>query len=359
MPSVQSKMYRSAGVLERYGEHLPLTDATPRITLGEGSTPLVRSRRLVERTGLAALYFKMESQNPTASFKDRGMVVAVAKALEEGARAVLCASTGNTSASAAAYAAYCGLDCYVFLPRGYVAPGKLSQTIAYGARIVAIDGNFDDALRLAREATDRHPISLVNSVNRYRLEGQKTAAFEVVDDLGDAPDMLCIPVGNAGNISAYWRGFTEYAELDRATRHPVLRGFQAAGAAPLVTGAPVAKPDTVASAIRIGNPASWKLAIAARDESGGSIEAVTDEEILEAYALLGGQEGIFVEPASAASVAGLLKLAREGADLAGQTAVCVLTGSGLKDPETAKTLSQRLYELPADLAAIERALGWA
>lgn len=358
MPSVRSKMSRSAGVLERYGRYLPLTGATPRFTLGEGSTPLVRSRRLVERTGLAALYFKMESQNPTASFKDRGMVVAVAKALEEGARAILCASTGNTSASAAAYAAYCGLECYVFLPRGYVAPGKLSQTIAYGAQIVAIDGNFDDALRLAREASDRHPISLVNSVNRYRLEGQKTAAFEIVDDLGDAPEILCIPVGNAGNISAYWRGFTEYAELDRASRHPVVRGFQAAGAAPLVSGVPVEKPHTVASAIRIGNPASWNLAIAARDESGGSIDAVTDAEILEAYALLAGQEGIFVEPASASAVAGLLKLARTGADLAGRTAVCILTGSGLKDPETAKTLPQKLYELPADLGAIERALGW-
>jgi len=359
MPSAPLKMDRSAGVLHRYAERLPLTEATPRITLGEGSTPLVRSRRLVQRTGLDSLYFKMESQNPTASFKDRGMVVAVAKAIEEGARAVLCASTGNTSASAAAYAAYCGLDCYVFLPRGYVAPGKLVQTIAYGAHIVAVDGNFDDALRLAREATERHAIALVNSVNPYRLEGQKTAAFEIVDDLGDAPDVLCIPVGNAGNISAYWRGFLEYAELGRAMRHPVLRGFQAAGAAPLVTGAPVEKPETVASAIRIGRPASWKLAIAARDESGGSIEAVTDEEILDAYALLASEEGIFVEPASAASVAGLLKLAREGGDLTGQTAVCVLTGSGLKDPETAKTLRQRLYEVPADLTAVERALGWA
>jgi threonine synthase len=359
MPSAPLKMARSAGVLERYGAYLPLTDATPRISLGEGSTPLVRSRRLVERTGLDALYFKMESQNPTASFKDRGMVVAVAKAIEEGARAVLCASTGNTSASAAAYAAHCGLDCYVFLPRGYVAPGKLSQTIAYGARIVAVEGNFDDALRLAREASDRHPIALVNSVNQYRLEGQKTAAFEIVDDLGDAPDILCIPVGNAGNISAYWRGFTQYAELGQAGRHPVLRGFQAAGAAPLVLGVPVESPHTVASAIRIGKPASWRLAVAARDESGGSIDAVTDEEILEAYALLGTEEGIFVEPASAASVAGLLKLVREGAGLAGQIAVCVLTGSGLKDPETARGLPQRLYELPADLDAIERALDWA
>jgi threonine synthase len=352
-------MERSQGVLRRYGEFLPLTEQTPLITLGEGSTPLVRSRRLVEQTGLDALFFKMESQNPTASFKDRGMVVAVAKAMEEGARAVICGSTGNTSASAAAYAAHCGLDCYVLLPRGYVAPGKLSQTIAYGAQIVAVEGNFDDALRIAREAAAKHPIALVNSVNPYRLEGQKTAAFEIVDDLGEAPDMLCIPVGNAGNISAYWRGFTQYAELGRATRHPVLRGFQAAGAAPLVSGRPVDNPHTVASAIRVGRPASWDLAIAARDESGGSISAVTDKEILDAYALLASEEGIFVEPASAASVAGLLKLAREGQSMQGQTAVCVLTGSGLKDPETAKMLRERVLELPADLVAVERALGWA
>ena len=358
MPSAPSKSERSAGVLRRYGAYLPLTDATPLITLGEGSTPLVRSRRLVQRTGLDTLYFKMESQNPTCSFKDRGMVVAVAKALEAGARAVLCASTGNTSASAAAYAAHCGLDCYVFLPRGNVALGKLAQTVAYGAQIVSLDGGFDDALRLARLATERHNIALVNSVNPYRIAGQKTAAFEIVDDLGDAPDLLCIPVGNAGNISAYWRGFCEYAERGRATRHPVLRGFQAAGAAPLVHGTPVAEPRTVASAIRIGNPASWASAIAARDESGGGIDAVTDDDILEAYALLAREEGVFVEPASAAAVAGLLKLVRDGADLAGQTAVCVLTGSGLKDPDTAKTLATRLHELPAELAAVERTLGW-
>ena len=359
MPSAPLKTSRSAGVLQRYAGYLPLTEATPLISLGEGSTPLVRSRRLVQRTELEALYFKMESQNPTASFKDRGMVVAVAKALEEGARAVICGSTGNTSASAAAYAAHCGLDCYVLLPRGYVAPGKLAQTIAYGAQIVAVEGNFDDALRLAREAAAKHPIALVNSVNPHRLAGQKTAAFEIVDDLGDAPDVLCIPVGNAGNISAYCRGLTEHPARGRAPRHPVLRDFQPAVPAHLVSGQPVEHPHTVASPIRIGRPASWELAIAARDESGGSIDAVTDEEILDAYELLAREEGIFVEPASAAAVAGLLKLAREGADLAGQTAVCVLTGSGLKDPETAKTLRERLYELPADLGAVERALGWA
>jgi threonine synthase len=328
------------------------------ISLGEGGTPLVRSHALVRRTGLGALYFKMESLNPTFSFKDRGMVVAVAKAMEAGARAVICASTGNTSASAAAYAAYCGLEAYVLLPRGQVAMGKMAQTFAYGAQIVAIDGTFDDALRLARVATERHNIALVNSVNPYRIAGQKTAAFEIVDDLGDAPEILCIPVGNAGNITAYWRGFTEYAELGHATLHPVLRGFQAAGAAPLVSGTPVAHPQTVASAIRIGNPASWQSAIAARDESGGSIDAVMDAEILEAYALLGREEGIFVEPASAASVAGLLKLAREGADLGGKTAVCVLTGSGLKDPDTARTLDANVHNLPADLDVIAQELGW-
>jgi threonine synthase len=358
MPSVQLRSDRSVGVLRRYAPYLPITDATPMISLGEGSTPLVRSRTLVRRTGLAALFFKMESLNPTFSFKDRGMVVAVAKAMEAGARAVICASTGNTSASAAAYAAHCGLDAYVLLPRGRVAMGKMAQTFAYGAQIVAIDGSFDDALRLARTAAERHNFALVNSVNPFRIAGQKTAAFEIIDDLGDAPEILCIPVGNAGNISAYWRGFLEYAELGHATLHPVLRGFQAAGAAPLVSGVPVADPQTVASAIRIGNPASWKTAIAARDESGGSIDAVTDGEILEAYTLLGREEGIFVEPASAASVAGLLKLARAGADLAGKTAVCVLTGSGLKDPDTAQTLDAHVHNVPADLGVIEREMGW-
>ena len=359
MPSAPLKTSRSAGVLHRYAGYLPLTEATPLISLGEGSTPLVRSRRLVERTGLEALYFKMESQNPTASFKDRGMVVAVAKALEEGARAVICGSTGNTSASAAAYAAHCGLDCYVLLPRGYVAPGKLAQTIAYGAQIVAVEGNFDDALRLAREAAAKHPIALVNSVNPHRLAGQKTAAFETVDDLGDAPDVLCIPVGNAGNISAYWRGFTEYAERGRATRHPVLRGFQAAGAAPLVSGQPVEHPHTVASAIRIGRPASWELAIAARDESGGSIDAVTDEEILDAYALLASEEGIFVEPASAAGVAGLLARAERGEVESGAQIVITVTGHGLKDVDTALSWGGpvRAEVVPPDLLAVASVCG--
>ena len=349
---------RTRGVLRRYREYLPVTDATPLISLGEGSTPLVRSRRIAVRAGVGALYYKLEMCNPTGSFKDRGMVVAVAKAMEAGARALMCASTGNTSASAAAYAALTGLDVYVVVPNGKIAAGKLAQTVMYGAQILAVDGNFDDALRLAREATARHPMALVNSVNPDRIAGQKTAAFEVVDDLGDAPDLLCIPVGNAGNITAYWRGFTEYAERGRCTRHPRMMGFQAAGAAPLVGGAPVVDPQTVASAIRIGNPASWQGAVAARDESGGAIQAVTDDEILEAYRLLAAEDGIFCEPASAASVAGLLKLARGGIDLRDATVVCVITGSGLKDPDTAMTTTPRIIELPPDLTAIERALRW-
>ncbi len=346
------------GVMRRYGRYLPLTDQTPLISLGEGTTPLVRSRGIEQRAGVGALYYKLEMCNPTGSFKDRGMVVAVAKAVESGARALMCASTGNTSASAAAYAAHLGMDAFVVVPDGKIAMGKLAQTVMYGAQILAIDGNFDDALRIAREATDKHNIALVNSVNPHRIAGQKTAAFEIVDDLGEAPDLLCIPVGNAGNITAYWKGFTEYAEYGRATRHPKMMGFQAAGAAPIVRGTPVADPKTVASAIRIGNPASWQSATAARDESGGAIQAVTDDEILEAQRLMAAEDGIFCEPASAASVAGLLKLRRDGLNLQEMTVVCVITGSGLKDPDTAMQTTPRLIHLPADLAAIERALKW-
>ncbi len=347
------------GVLRRFGEHLPLTDRTPLISLGEGDTPLVRSTTLVRDIGCEALYFKLESCNPTGSFKDRGMVVAVAKAMEDGAKAIMCASTGNTSASAAAYAGRYGLDCYVIVPDGMIARGKLAQGVLHGAQIIAIDGNFDDALRLAREITSRHAIALVNSVNPFRIEGQKTAAFEIADALGDAPDVLAIPVGNAGNITAYWRGFVEYHHMERTSRRPRMLGFQAAGAAPLVHGAPVKSPQTVASAIRIGNPASWKTAIAARDESGGSIEAVTDDEILAAYRRLAAEEGVFCEPASAACVAGLLKNAAGGADYAGQTIVCVITGSGLKDPETALQTDPEIHHVAADLDAIEREMGWA
>jgi threonine synthase len=349
---------RPRGVLQRWAEFLPLTERTPLITLGEGDTPLVRSAHIEKLCGLDELWFKLESCNPTGSFKDRGMVVAVAKAIEAGARAIMCASTGNTSASAAAYAARSGLECVVLVPGGRVAAGKMAQAIAFGARIVEVDGNFDEALQAVREITAKHPVALVNSVNPHRIEGQKTAAFEICESLGDAPDMLAIPVGNAGNITAYWRGFCECAELGRASLHPRMYGFQAAGAAPLVSGIPVPSPQTVASAIRIGNPASWSGAVKARDESEGLIAAVTDERILEAYRLLAMREGLFVEPASAACVAGLLQLNSEGR-LRGGRAVAVLTGSGLKDPDTA------MAEYKPDIAraeptaeSVERALGW-
>jgi threonine synthase len=349
---------RPRGVLYRWADVLPLTDATPRISLGEGETPLVRAANLAAACGLDELWFKLEACNPTGSFKDRGMVVAVAKALEAGARAIMCASTGNTSASAAAYAAHTGITCFVLVPGGKVAAGKMAQAVAYGARIIEIDGNFDDALRAARALTERHPVALVNSVNPHRIEGQKTAAYEICDALGDAPDLLAIPVGNAGNITAYWKGFSECAERGLATRHPRMCGFQAAGAAPLVSGEPVANPQTIATAIRIGTPASWKTAIAARDESGGLIEAVTDDEILEAYRLLARREGLFVEPASAASVAGLLKLGRSGR-LRGGRAVAILTGHGLKDPDTALSAYQPdITKAPATIEGIEAALGW-
>jgi threonine synthase len=347
-----------AGVLRRYREWLPVTDATPLITLGEGDTPLVRSTVLEGEVGCEALYFKLEACNPTGSFKDRGMVVAVAKAIEEGRKAILCASTGNTSASASAYAARFGLAAYVIVPEGRIAQGKLAQAVAHGADIIAVDGNFDDALRLAREVTRRHPIALVNSVNPHRIAGQKTAAFEISDALGDAPAVLAIPVGNAGNITAYWAGFVEYHQRERSSRRPVVLGFQAEGAAPLVRGEPVKSPQTVATAIRIGNPASWKGAITARDESGGSISAVSDDEIIDAYRRLAAEEGIFCEPASAACVAGVLKLRRGGRSFAGETIVCVITGHGLKDPETALTIEPSLHRVPADLEAIEREMGW-
>ena len=352
-------IHASTFILERYADRLPVTAGTPRVTLGEGGTPLVRARAFEAELGVEALYLKLESTNPTGSFKDRGMVLAVAKAVEEGARAVLCASTGNTSASAAAYAAAHGIAAVVLVPRGHIAMGKLAQAVAHGAEIVAVDGSFDDCLRIAREVSERQSIALVNSVNPYRIEGQKTAAFEVVDDLGDAPDVLCIPVGNAGNITAYWRGFQEEFHLERASRRPRMWGFQAAGAAPIVLGAAVEHPDTIATAIRIGNPASWDGATAARDDSGGLIEAVTDAEILEAYRRLASEAGVFCEPASAASLAGLLKRAAAGDDLAGLTAVCVITGSGLKDPDTALTIEAVRHEAAATTPAVEAALGWS
>ena len=346
------------GVLHRWASVLPLTENTPRISLGEGDTPLVRSVALERECGLDELWFKLEACNPTGSFKDRGMVVAVAKALESGAKAIMCASTGNTSASAAAYAARCGIECFVLVPGGKVAAGKMAQAVAYGSRIIEVDGNFDDALNAARELTAKHPVALVNSVNPDRIHGQKTAAYEICESLGDAPDLLAIPVGNAGNITAYWKGFGECSEKGLATLHPKMYGFQAAGAAPLVSGQPIAEPNTVATAIRIGNPASWSGATGARDESGGLIQAVTDDEILEAYRLLAGKEGLFVEPASAACVAGLLKHGRDGLTRGGR-AVAILTGNGLKDPETAiAQYEPNITKAAATLEGVERALGW-
>ncbi len=346
-------------IMERYRDRLPITDQTPMVTLGEGGTPLVRSRILEAELGLEALYFKLEYLNPTGSFKDRGMVMVVAKAVEEGAKAVICASTGNTSASAAAYAVRHGLKAYVIVPAGKIAMGKLAQAVVHGAEIVQIDGSFDDALNIVRDLGKRHSVAIVNSVSPYRIEGQKTASFEIVDDLGNAPDLLCIPVGNAGNITAYWKGFEEYHRAECSTLLPKMWGFQAAGAAPLVLGHKVENPETIATAIRIGNPASWDGAVNARDASGGEISAVTDEEILEAYRRLAADEGLFCEPASAASVAGLMKRHRAGADLRGKIAVCILTGHGLKDPDTAMTVEATLHQAPANVADVESVLGWS
>ncbi len=362
-PAVRTGSAHSRPTLvERYRAFLPVTDATPTISLGEGFTPLVHLRRLGPRIGLANLHVKVEGQNPTGSFKDRGMVVAVARAVEAGAHSIICASTGNTSASAAAYGAAHGLEVVVVLPAGQIAMGKLLQAIVAGARVVAVDGNFDAALRVVRALSeqDDHPVTLVNSVNPDRLEGQKTGAFEICDDLGRAPDILSIPVGNAGNISAYWAGFREYADAGIATTRPRMFGFQAAGAAPLVAGHPIEDPDTIATAIRIGNPASWTKAIAARDESGGRIDAVTDEEILAAYRALAREEGIFCEPSSAASVAGIARLAAAGAVEPDALVVAVLTGTGLKDPTTATTIADEAPMITAapTVGAVAMALGW-
>ncbi len=360
-PNGAAQMSRPS-LVSRYRSYLPVTDATPELTLGEGFTPLVHLQRIGERIGLTNLHAKVEGQNPTGSFKDRGMVVAVAKALEEGARAIICASTGNTSASAAAYGAHAGLEVVVVLPRGKIAVGKLLQALVAGARVVAVDGNFDAALGVVRALAeqDDHPVTLVNSVNPYRLDGQKTAAFEVCDDLGRAPAILAIPVGNAGNISAYWTGFREYAVDGVVETRPRMFGFQAAGAAPLVLGRTVDEPDTIATAIRIGNPASWSKAIAARDESGGLIEAVTDDEILAAYRSLATDEGIFCEPSSATSVAGITKVAARGDIPRDALVVCVLTGSGLKDPVTAESMavSHAVVEAEATVGSVAVALGW-
>ncbi len=346
------------GVLLQYGRFLPVTESTPLISLGEGDTPLVRSAWIEKEIGCGSLYFKLEGCNPTGSFKDRGMVVAVAKALEAKSTVIMCASTGNTSASAAAYGARCRLRTIVLVPKGNITIGKLAQAIAYGATIAQINGTFDAALQIVRVLAEKYPITLVNSLNPYRIEGQKTAAFEIVDCLGDAPDYLCIPVGNAGNITAYWKGFKEYFDIKKSGKKPRMMGFEAEGAAPIVLGIPVQNPRTVASAIRIGNPASWQGAVAARDESGGRIDAVSDDEITEAYKLLARSEGLFAEPASAASLAGLMKLARQGMNFKDKTVVCVLTGTGLKDPDIATRLAApQMLEVPPEVSAVERTLG--
>ena len=346
------------GILRRYRAFLPVTEATPLLTLGEGDTPLVLSTRIGEELNCSALYFKLEGCNPTGSFKDRGMVLAIAKALEDGSRAVLCASTGNTSASAAAYAARAGIRAYVVVPRGKIALGKLSQAVMHGARVIQIEGNFDQALRLVRDVKERYPtrLALVNSINPDRIEGQKTAAFEVCDVLGRAPDYHLLPVGNAGNITAYWKGYREYHAAGVISRLPRMMGFEAAGAAPIVHGRVIEEPRTVATAIRIGNPASWAGAVAARDESGGAIAAIDDEEILAAYRLLARTEGVFAEPASAISVAGALRLGASGRLRPGDTLVCTLTGHGLKDPDTAIANSEAAISIPAELARLAAAL---
>lgn len=339
------------GVIEEYRPFLPVSADTPVVTLLEGGTPLLPAPRLSDRVG-ARVMLKVEGANPTGSFKDRGMTVAISKAAEEGAKAVVCASTGNTSASAAAFAARAGLTCAVLIPEGHIALGKLAQALIHGARVLQVRGNFDQSLTIVRELGERAPVTVVNSVNPYRIEGQKSGAFEIVDALGDAPDVHCIPVGNAGNITAYWKGYLEFKEAGRSTRLPRMLGFQASGAAPIVEGRPVDHPETVATAIRIGNPASWYGATSAAAESGGGIAAVSDDEILSAYRFLASEESVFCEPASAASVAGLLKGGLPDGLGAGTTVVCVLTGHGLKDPDIAISQISVPTVIDADLSAV-------
>jgi threonine synthase len=346
------------GLIEVYRDRLPVTADTPNVTLCEGGTPLVPARELSRRTE-CEVYLKVEGANPTGSFKDRGMTVAISKAAEEGAQAVICASTGNTSASAAAYAVRAGMTCAVLVPQGKIALGKMAQALVHGAKLLQVDGNFDDCLELARKLAVDYPVALVNSVNPFRIEGQKTAAFEICDVLGRAPDVHCIPVGNAGNITAYWKGYREYADDGVVPSAPRMFGFQAAGAAPIVNGAPVAAPVTIATAIRIGNPASWTFAEQARDDSGGLIDAVTDKQILEAYRIVARSEAVFVEPASAASVAGLLMTAADGRLPAGSTVVCTVTGNGLKDPEWAIAGAPKPVTVPVDGHAAAVFLGLA
>ncbi len=355
---IQSMTQAHMPLLERYREFLPVTDRTPLISLSEGNTPLLEAPRLAKAVGVAELWLKFEGMNPTGSFKDRGMVMAIAKALEEGSKSVVCASTGNTSASAAAYAARAGIEAVVVVPSGKIALGKLAQALMYGARLVAVDGSFDHALTLVREIAARRPITLVNSVNPFRIEGQTTAAYEICDVLGSAPDYVCLPVGNAGNISAYWLGFKRYAEYGRISNRPCMLGFQAAGAAPIVRGEAVAHPETVATAIRIGNPASWQKAVAARDESCGMIDCVTDEEIVRSWRDLAALEGVFCEPASAAGVAGLRKVVAERRVDGNARFVAVLTGHGLKDAALAVEQFAAPVPLRPTIEAIEAELGW-
>lgn len=357
------------GLIEHYRQFLPVSEKTPVITLLEGNTPLIPCVNLAEKINFdGRIYLKYEGLNPTGSFKDRGMTVAVSKAVEQGSRAVICASTGNTSASAAAYAARAGIKCVVLIPRGNIALGKLSQALIHGAAVLSIDGNFDEALKLVKELSEKYPLTLVNSLNPYRIEGQKTASFEICDALGVAPDYQFMPVGNAGNITAYWKGYKEYDSMFPGRYHlPKMMGFQAQGAAPIVLGHPVEKPETIATAIRIGNPASWKSAVSARDESGGTIDCVTDEEIIEAYKLLAAQEGVFAEPASAASVAGLIKYVKKGyfngpAKKQGGhplKVVCILTGHGLKDPDRAISSAPKPISVKPDIKEILKAIGMA
>jgi threonine synthase len=346
---------RWQGVLREYRDYLPVTDKTPYITLYEGNTPLIYARHISKELGVK-VYLKYEGMNPTGSFKDRGMVVAIAKAMEEGARTVICASTGNTSASASAYSAVAGLKSIVLIPEGAIALGKLAQALTYGAQVIAIKGNFDSALNLVREAGKRFPVTIVNSINPYRIEGQKTASFEICDVLNDAPDYLFIPVGNAGNITAYWKGFKEYRVNGKIQRLPKMMGFQAEGAAPIVRGHPIENPETIATAIRIGNPASWNSAVLAAKESGGIIDMVSDEEILYAYKFTASMEGIFIEPSSSASVAGLIKYVKEGKIEKDSTVVCVLTGHGLKDPDTAVKSASPPIIIPPNIEELARYL---
>jgi threonine synthase len=343
------------GIVRQYRDLLPVTGNTPIISLKEGNTPLIRAANIAGNVlkGIE-LYFKFDGANPTGSFKDRGMAMAISKAVEEGTQAVICASTGNTSASAAAYAARAAIKCIVLIPEGKIAYGKLAQALIHGAHVLQLEGNFDQALSIVKSIVSKYPVTLVNSINPYRIEGQKTAAFEVCDGLGDAPPYHALPVGNAGNITAYWRGYKQYKEAGNIKNLPRMLGFQAAGAAPIVLGHPVEKPETVATAIRIGNPASWKGAEAARDESGGTIDSVTDDEILYAYRLIASREGIFCEPASAASLAGVIKLYNNGYLKSGDMVVCTLTGHGLKDPNTAVDIVKEPLKIKPDLAEAEK-----